>query len=151
MSSQGDFLAFNKVSEVKTLHWKCNAYSTCIKTMVDVDYLLCLVLNDGVREKARFFFDALRDRRKRHQPCGDIILELEDFTRRGCIIDGVFKFVDPTTSIQACPEDQKNIHFQMTQVGGKVVPSKYIYDINKASYIDTRSILSRDILQLIFN
>lgn len=147
---QGDFLTFNTVSEVKTLHWKCNAYSTCIKPMGDVDYLLCLVLANDVREKARFFFDALQDRRRRHQPCDDLIMELDNFVD-GAVIDGVFKFMDPTTSIQACPENQKNIHFQMTQVDGKVVPSKYIYDINKASYIDTRGVIGRDILALIFN
>jgi len=147
---QGDFLAFNEVSEVKTLHWKCNAYSTCIKPMGDVDYLLCLVLANDVREKARFFFDALQDRRRLHQPCDDLILELDNFVD-GAVIDGVFKFVDPTTSIQACPEDQKNIHFQMTQIDGKVVKSKYIYDMTKASYIDTRGVIGRDILALIFN
>lgn len=118
--------------------------------MGDVDYLLCLVLANDVREKARFFFDALQDRRHRHQPCDDLIMELDNFVD-GAVIDGVFKFMDPTTSIQACPENQKNIHFQMTQVDGKVVPSKYIYDINKASYIDTRGVIGRDILALIFN
>ena len=39
----------------------------------------------------------------------------------------------------------------MSHIDGKVVESEYIYDITKASYIDTRNVPNRDLLALIFN
>ena len=146
---QGDFVAFQELVEVKTLHLKRKLYRTSIKPMPGVDKLIFLVLADSVRAKTRLLFNALKGRRQQRLPCDDLISELENFVD-GHIVKGIFKFVDPAISIRACPKDKEHIGISMSQVDGKVVKSEYIYDYTKASYIDTTNVPSRDLLQLIF-
>lgn len=146
---QGDFLAFQKLVEVKTLRRRWNKYGATIKAMPKVDIFIGIVLADNVRETTRTLFDALKDRRKRRQPCDDIILDLDNFLD-GHVIDGIFKFVDPATSIRSCPGDKRDMGFSVSQIDGKI-ESKYIHDYTKASYIDTTNVPNRGILDLILD
>lgn len=148
---QGDFVAFQKVHEIKTLRLQGNLYRTSIKPMDGVDNLICLVLADGVRVKAKLLFDTLQDRRLQMLPCDDLILDLNNFLN-GHIIDGVFKFVDPVKSVRTCPKDKPLVSFSMSHIDGKVVHNPiFMHDMTKASYIDTRNVPNRELLALIFN
>ena len=150
-SCQGDFVAFQKVVEVKTLRFVGKLYNTGIKPMPLVDMLIGLVLASDVRVKANLLLNEFKDRRLRRQPCDDLILKLEDLID-GPIIDGIFKFVDPSTSVLVCPKDKRDVSLCVSQIDGKVVPNpKYIHDVTKVSYIDTRNVPNRDLLELIFN